>query len=312
MSATEEKVKSASTSSLVTALVLNAAIFGVKIHAFAAIRRSFPSIYEPRARFLPEGLISWAVLLPVDSVSLKKKDGLDQFTFGNIPQDCQIRYAAHLVLAWFLTFWVMYNVKKEMLDFAATRHRHLVDPTHSSSAQANTGGVKKAWLNRNLKELPDIYDRRLTASKKLETAEFKLVAIANNLHRQYDDALGKATKKGKDATTVKPVVPDDVESPAPCGSARSSWPTSNAPPPTKVDTIDWARREVAEADKELMEGRKNHADDRHNPGVDMEENYPPLNSAFIFVNQQIGTHIAAQITAHNKSYWMGEKYTEVM
>ncbi|KAG8796224.1 hypothetical protein FRC12_002603 [Ceratobasidium sp. 428] len=178
MSATEEKVKSASTSSLVTALVLNAAIFGVKIHAFAAIRRSFPSIYEPRARFLPEGqrqrplgdgllswpvsifkadhkiiqqqngmdvrvflpmwLISWAVLLPVDSVSLNKKDGLDQFTFGNIPQDCQIRYAAHLVLAWFLTFWVMYNVKKEMLDFAATRHRHLVDPTHSSSAQANT------------------------------------------------------------------------------------------------------------------------------------------------------------------------------
>ncbi|KAG8717436.1 hypothetical protein FRC09_014276 [Ceratobasidium sp. 395] len=400
MSATEEKAKSASTSSFVTALVLNAAIFGVEILAFTVIRRSFPSIYEPRARFLPEGkrqrplgdgllswpvsifkadhkdiqqqngmdayffvrylrmmvrvflpiwLISWAVLLPVDSVGLKNKDGLDQFTFGNIPQDRQVRYAAHLVLAWFLTFWVMYNVKKEMRNFAATRHRHLVDPIHSSSAQANTvlitgvprkfldeealaqlfqhvpGGVKKVWLNRDLKELPDVYDRRLAASKKLETAEFKLVAIANKLHRQHDDALAKATKKGKDTTSIKPVVPDDVESSPHLADRlvpRDQRPTHRLPPfkwlpfglpfmGKKVDTIEWARREVVEADRELMEGRKKLADDRHNPGVDMEENYPPLNSAFILFNQQIGAHIAAQITVHNEPYRMAEKYTEV-
>ncbi|KAG8791988.1 hypothetical protein FRC12_007627 [Ceratobasidium sp. 428] len=246
MSTTQEEAQSASTPSFVTALVLNAAIFGAEILIFTIIRRSFPSIYEPRSRFLPEGkrqrplgdglfswpvsifkadhkeiqqqngmdayffvrylrmmvriflpiwLISWAVLLPVDSAGLNNKTGLDQFTFGNIPQDRQVRYAAHLVLAWFLTFWVLFNIKKEMRNFAATRHRHLVDPIHSSSAQANTvlitgvprkfldeqaltqlfqhvpGGVKKVWLNRDLKELPDIYDRRLAASKKLETAE---------------------------------------------------------------------------------------------------------------------------------------------
>ncbi|KAG8707764.1 hypothetical protein FRC08_000309 [Ceratobasidium sp. 394] len=223
MSATEEKAKSASTSSFVTALVLNAAIFGAEILAFTVIRRSFPSIYEPRSRFLPEGkrqrplgdgllswplsifkadhkdiqqhngmdayffvrylrmmvwiflpiwLISWAVLLPVDSAGLNNKDGLDQFTFGNIPQDRQVRYAAHLLLAWLLAAWVMFNIKKEMRKFVSTRQRHLVDPIHSRSAQANTvlitgvprkfldeaalaqlfqhvpGGVKKVWLNR--------------------------------------------------------------------------------------------------------------------------------------------------------------------
>lgn len=54
-SATEQQAKTASTSSFVTALVLNAAIFGIEIVAFTILRRSFPAIYEPRSRFLPEG-----------------------------------------------------------------------------------------------------------------------------------------------------------------------------------------------------------------------------------------------------------------
>ncbi|KAG9118704.1 hypothetical protein FRC07_006657, partial [Ceratobasidium sp. 392] len=399
-SPTEEKAKSASTSSFVTALVLNAAIFGAEIVLFTLIRRAFPSVYEPRARFLPEGkkqrplgegllswpasifkadhneirqqngmdayffvrylrmmvriflpiwIISWAVLLPVDSAGLHNKDGLDQFTFGNIPQDRQYRYAAHLVLAWIMTFWIFYNIKKEMRNFVSRRHRHLVDPVHSRSAQANTvlitgvprkfldeaalaqlfqhvpGGVKKVWLNRDLKELPDLYDRRLAASKKLENAEFKLVALANKLHRKHNDALAKAAKKGNDITTVKPVVSPDLESSPHLADKlvpRDQRPTHRLPPfkflpfglpfmGKKVDTIEWARQEVVEADRELMEGRKKLEADINNPGVDMDENYPPLNSAFILFNQQIGAHIAAQITVHNEPYRMAEKYTEV-
>jgi len=61
--------------------------------------------------FLPIWLITWAVLLPVDSAGLNNKTGLDQFTFGNIPQTATVRSAAHLILAWFLTFWVMFNTK---------------------------------------------------------------------------------------------------------------------------------------------------------------------------------------------------------
>ncbi|KAG8678720.1 hypothetical protein FRC09_019598, partial [Ceratobasidium sp. 395] len=55
MSTTQEEAQSASTPSFVTALVLNAAIFGAEILIFTIIRWSFPSIYEPRSRFLPEG-----------------------------------------------------------------------------------------------------------------------------------------------------------------------------------------------------------------------------------------------------------------
>ncbi|KAG8731630.1 hypothetical protein FRC11_003222 [Ceratobasidium sp. 423] len=391
---------SASTSSFVAALVLNAAIFGAEIVAFTVLRRHFPAIYEPRSRFLPEGkrqrplgdgllswpmaiykadhedikmhngmdayffvrflrmmvriflpfwIVSWAVLLPVDAAGINNKDGLDQFTFGNIPGNSQVRYAAHLILAWFGTFWVLYNIKKEMRNFVEKRQRHLVDPIHSASAQANTvlitgvprkfldeealaqlfqhvpGGVKKVWLNRDLKDLPDIYDRRTAASNKLESAEFALVATAQKLHRKHTLALAKAAKKGQDITTVKPPVPDaDLENAAVADRyvPRSERPTHRLPPfkwlpfglpfmGEKVDTIEWARKEVLESDKLLTEGRQKLAEDRANIGVDLDENYPPLNSAFILFNQQIGAHIAAQILVHNQPYRMAEKHTEV-
>ncbi|CAE6475354.1 unnamed protein product, partial [Rhizoctonia solani] len=414
-----QEASSASTSSFVTALVLNAAIFGAEIIAFTVLRRSFPAIYEPRSRFLPEGkrqrplgegllswpvtifkadhedirmhngmdayffvrflrmmvhiflpfwLVSWVILLPVDSAGINNKDGLDQFTFGNIPGNSQVRYAAHLILAWFGTFWVLFNIKKEMRNFVEKRQRHLVDPIHSASAQANTvlitgvprkfldeaalaqlfqhvpGGVKKVWLNRDLKELPDIYDRptnsrsfsdlkelpdiydrRTAATNKLESAEFKLVATAQKLHRNHNLALAKAAKKGKDITTVKSPISDaDLENAQGADRyvPRAERPTHRLPPfkwlpfglpfmGEKVDTIEWARKEVVETDKLLIEGRQKLADDRANLGVNMDENYPPLNSAFILFNQQIGAHIAAQILVHNQPYRMAEKYTEV-
>jgi hypothetical protein len=176
-----------------------------------------------------------------------------------------------------------------------------------------------------LKELPDIYDRRTAASNKLESAEFKLVATAQQLHRKHNLALAKAAKKGQDITTVKPPVADaDAErgTVADRYVPRSERPSHRLPPfkwlpfglpfmGEKVDTIEWARKEVVESDQLLNEGRRKLAEDRSNVGVDMDENYPPLNSAFILFNQQIGAHMAAQITVHNQPYRMAEKHTEV-
>ena len=300
--------------------------------------------------FLPFWLVSWAVLLPVDAAGINNKDGLDQFTFGNIPGNATVRYAAHLILAWLGTFWVLFNIKKEMRNFVEKRQRHLVDPIHSKSAQANTvlitgvprkfldeealaqlfhhvpGGVKKVWLNRDLKDLPDAYERRSKAANKLESAEFNLVATANKLHRKHTLAMAKATKKGQDITTVKPPVADaDLEPGASAADKlvpKAQRPSHRLPPfkflpfglpfmGEKVDTIEWARKEVLESEAQLAEGREKLAADRANVGVDMDENYPPLNSAFILFNQQIGAHMAAQILVHNQPYRMAEKYTEV-
>lgn len=55
--------------------------------------------------FLPIWFISWAVLMPVDSVKtgLSGASGLDLFTFGNIGTNDQVRHAAHLILVYIFT-----------------------------------------------------------------------------------------------------------------------------------------------------------------------------------------------------------------
>ncbi len=54
---------------------------------------------------LPIWALSWAILLPVNSVgtSIPGRTGLDRFSFGNIQSDKAARYAAHLILNWVFT-----------------------------------------------------------------------------------------------------------------------------------------------------------------------------------------------------------------
>jgi calcium permeable stress-gated cation channel len=55
--------------------------------------------------FLPIWFLSWAVLLPVNSVNshVQGLTGLDRFTFGNIEKTEQDRYAAHIILVYIFT-----------------------------------------------------------------------------------------------------------------------------------------------------------------------------------------------------------------
>ncbi|KAF9568644.1 DUF221-domain-containing protein [Agrocybe pediades] len=231
---------------------------------------------------LPIWFISWIVLLPLTSVntSVPTFTGLDRFTFGNVSSDKSARYAGHLILVYFFTFWIFYNIKKEMRHFIITRQQHLIERTHSRSVQANTilitgipkkyltqdalyklfnelpGGVSKIWINRDLKDLPDIYDRRNAACAKLESAETALLRTAAKLR-------AKAAKKGGDAKGA----PADVE--AAVAEAEAIVPESERPthrlgmiPFTgeKVDTINWARKEIAECTMLLEEGRSKMRD----------------------------------------------------
>lgn len=54
---------------------------------------------------LPIWIVSWIVIMPVDSVKTGTagNTGLDIFTFGNVGNTQQGRYAAHLILAWLFT-----------------------------------------------------------------------------------------------------------------------------------------------------------------------------------------------------------------
>lgn len=124
--------------------------------------------------FVPIWIVSWIVLLPIDSVGSTRPDrqGLDRFTFGNVAPNLQSRYWAHLVMAWVFNGWIIYLIWNEMRRWLVIRQKYLTSPKHSRTAQARTvlvtgipleymdeerlkhlysflpGGVKTVWLNR--------------------------------------------------------------------------------------------------------------------------------------------------------------------
>lgn len=400
----QQTATSASTATFVTALVFNAAVFGIEIGLFTILRPYFKQIYERRTlvpvekdrvkpleagfltwpialfktdyrdvqqvngpdaylfvRFLrmmirvllPIWLISWIVLMPVTAVnnSTANNTGLDRFIFGNVSKDHQARYGAHIILAYLFTFWIYWNIKREMKHFTTVRQLHLINPAHSSSVQANTilvtgiparhlsepalrqlyshlpGGVKKVWLNRDLKDLPSIYDRRLATCGKLESAETSLLSTAAKLRRQELKKANGAGDASPSADTernlalAERLVPRDKRPShrLPAGFMPFSLPFIGE----TVDTIDWCRQEIAAATDLLTKGRQtlaeqglSQSDDVNGDGkVDKSDHakqtYPPLNSAFITFNQQIAAHLAVNALTHHEPYCMADRYLEV-
>jgi calcium permeable stress-gated cation channel len=122
-----------------------------------------------------------------------------------------------------------------MNHFLDTRQLYLIDKRYAKSAQASTilitgipkkflredklgqlfsylpGGVRKVWLNRDMKDLPDVYDRRMKACKLLEKAETKLihtaVALDNKKTKQAEKdetkRLREAEKDKKNSSSVQ-------------------------------------------------------------------------------------------------------------
>ena len=323
---------------------------------------------------LPIWLLSWVVLLPVTSVntSVAGHMGLDMFIFGNVAPDKQDRYAAHIILVWLFTIWIWWNIRYEMKHFVTVRQQWLIDPKNAASAQASTvlitgvprrylteaaltqlfshlpGGVAKVWLNRDLKDMPDVYDRRQAAAMKLESAETTLINTAVKLHKKR---VKKEAKKGDKRASLDTSRPLTSNSPT-TGDAerdvslaeklvpRNKRPTHRLPIASwmpfalpligkKVDSIDWAREELAETNEALREARRTLARDvaassaaevqspftSHSkgpkPDTHLTQTYPPLQSAFVLFNQQIAAHMAAQVLTHHMPYRMASKGVNV-
>ena len=67
----------------------------------------------------------------------------------------------------------------------------------------------------------------------------------------------------------------------------------------KVDTVEWARKEIELCTQGLADGRDTLQADIESPGTD-KDNYPPLTSAFVRFNLQIAAHMAAQCLTHHE------------
>ncbi|KAI0052100.1 DUF221-domain-containing protein [Auriscalpium vulgare] len=280
---------------------------GWPLHVFKADYRKIKNINGMDAYFyvrylrslvrimLPIWLVSWAVLLPATSVNtnVPGHEGLDKFIFGNVQPNKQSRYAAHVIVAWLSTIWIWWNIKHEMAHYVRVRQHFLISPAHSSSSQASTilvtgiptkylseaavtrlfshlpGGVRRVWLNRNLGDMPDLYKRRLKATKKLESAETAYMKLAFKRHKKNLKKSAKSTDAQNSEHAALTQQASDPESPktlgeqlVPAGKRPShrlpllSWMPALPLVGKKVDTIEWAREEVRVTNELLAEKRK--------------------------------------------------------
>lgn len=178
----------------------------------------------------------------------------------------------------------------------------------------------KIWINRDLKNLPDLYDERLKACSKLESAELALIKMAAKLRKKQ---LKKEGKTEKDAGQLEA---NDIAAAADELVPREKRPTHRLKPGflpfglpfvgKKVDSIDWAKQEIVRTTQELNEGRAAlEAEDllKFSQGETSKKalNYPPVNSAFVLFHNQISAHMAAQTLTHHAPYRMSGKYTEM-
>jgi len=262
-----------------------------------------------------------------------------------------------------------------MAHYVRVRQHYLVSRAHSSTTQARTilvtgipprylsesalarlfshlpGGVQKVWINRDLGDMPALYNRRLKACKVLESAETSL------LHK----AIKKASKNknsftpANDPEAARNALLEELV-------PRKDRPSRRLPPFSwfpfsipfmgkKVDTIEWAREQVHELNAQLEQRRDILARDiarttaaeaqaaqpthhigagklniaipavpvsiplvKHRPVLKFsDQTYPPANGAFILFNKQIAAHLAAQTLTHHDPYRMSGslKFIEV-
>ena len=180
--------------------------------------------------------------------------------------------------------------------------------------------MRRVWLNHDLQDLPTVYDARLAACGKLESAEYTLLRTAQKVYKQQ---AGKAKGTDADPPDVE-LASQDAERIVP----RDQRPTHRLPLSfmpfalplvgQKVDTIEWARAEIVrtnvilERAKEVVEAEGEVHDDGNSQNESkVALSYPPLSSAFVLFHQQIGAHIASRTLTHDLPLRMAEKYTDV-
>ncbi|KAH8926797.1 DUF221-domain-containing protein [Atractiella rhizophila] len=298
--------------------------------------------------FFPIWSISWAVLLPVDSVnSGGNGKGLDLFTFGNIglSSSQQTRYAAHLVLAWVFTIYIFYVLRVELSHYLVKRQQFLISPSHVALPQSRTvlvqgvppsflrrskilklcdslpGGVERVWWVRDLgaeKEgtvesqyLKNGKERKKTSMQDDFDQRSKLL---NKLEGAETKLLKMATKVAKKQPQGS-AAPPDVEK----GEPRSlQWVPAKKRPTMKlgflglfgekVDKIQYCREEIARLNKEL-EYKRERLDAKVVGGDKWE--YPRQGGVFILFRDQAAAHIFAQCVLHPTPLHMTNKFINV-
>ncbi|KZS87835.1 DUF221-domain-containing protein [Sistotremastrum niveocremeum HHB9708] len=291
---------------------------------------------------------TWVVLLPVDAANIpdSNETGLSRFQWGNITQSQSPRFAAHIILVYLLTFFVLFLIRREILHFIHTRQEFLISPSHSKLAQARTllvtgvpdemanekslkqwasfvpGGVNRVWIYRDNNGLNKLFSEREKACIRLEKASSKILRTATKTFRsselksekQARAAAKQARKKAKQADVEMPPIPDPLpdghlEKPEPNPDSFESF-VPHSKRPKHRPGLPLVGKKVDTIDWCTAEiARLNQEIPERR--VNLEKDGKPLGSAFIECNLQIGAHVLAQCVSYHEPLQMADKWIDV-
>ncbi|RMZ84692.1 hypothetical protein DV737_g948, partial [Chaetothyriales sp. CBS 132003] len=263
-------------------------------------------------------LITWPILFPVNATGGGGQKQLDILSFSNVNTSSstnKYRFLAHAFVAWIFVAFIFFIVTRETIYYINVRQAYLLSPAYAKRLSARTvlfqavpteyadehkirrifgDDLKNVWVVSESKELEELVEDRTKAAWKLEAAENALIKKAN-------DARLKSLKKGGQAQ--QPL--SDAELGHESGSAAARYvrpkdrPTHRLKPiiGKKVDTINWARDEIA----------------RLNPLVEKAQNTyrsgeaTPMNAVFVEFHNQYRAQAAYQMVAHHKPLHMAPR-----
>lgn len=132
----------------------------------------------------------------------------------------------------------------------------------------------------DLKDMPDTFDNRTAAITKLESAETKILKLATKQIAK-DKKKGQGEREEQDPEANKAAVMRYVpqkKRPTHRTGTMGLW-------GKKVDTIDWAREEIANNNQELEKERGY---------LNNDDKYPRESAVFILFHTQMAAHMFAQ------------------
>lgn len=268
-------------------------------------------------------LITWPILFPVNATSSGGQSQLDVLSYANVNQKTEkSRYYAHALVMWAYFGFIMYLIMRECIFFINLRQAFLLSPYYADRISSRTvlftsvpevyrnpeklrqvfgQTVKNIWITAETKEVEDLVKERDKAAYKLESAEVKLIKLANK-------ARQKAIKAGASADDVDTApITGDAES----GSIAARWipakkrPTHRTGPlglvGRKVDSINWCRGELARLIPEVEAAQEKY----RNGG------YKSVSGVFIEFKSQADAEGAAQILAHHQGLHMSGKHVGI-
>ncbi|KAL8977713.1 MAG: hypothetical protein Q9205_006542 [Flavoplaca limonia] len=205
--------------------------------------------------------ITWPVLFPINITGGGGQKQLNLLTFGNVVD--KNRYYAHVFIAWIFLGFVFYMVARESIYYVNLRQAYLLSPLYAARMSSRTvlftsvpkeyldegllrrmfgRGLKNIWIASDCEEIENLVEERDKVAMKLETAETKLIKLANTNHiksmekgGQSNEALGNPHETTRES-----------------GSVAAKWVPTNKRPThrlkpligKKVDTINWCRSEL--------------------------------------------------------------------